>query len=524
MTLIPVIARELRCEARNARNHWLRVLVVGLMLLQALNNTMQSWQWQQTVGADGGHLFAMIEITMFWSIWLLAPALTADSISRERREGTLGLLFLTDLRAWEIVAAKSFAHGWRAAMLMLAVLPVIAIPVLMGGVTAQGILICALFNIASLIWSLAAGMLATVLIKERTRALALAYLLAAAFGMIFLWSINSILTLLGHATGSRSFNLVGDLFQMLWYAPQGRTLGGRTGLQSVMAATAAGSLGVAAIAFVLILLLCGILVRRAFADQPPSRLKRWFDEKFCRPIALKRTLRAFLDWHLSRNPVGWLEQRTWSGRMVATSWMAVVIGLLMFTLQDPGTIFTGRFLVILACGMVMSVMGTAAGSFRRERETGVLELLLISPLNERIIMRGRLFGIWFQFLPATVLLFASWITLSNAWGWETLDWMWWFVCGMVFVPPIGLYYSLATRTFMGAVACSAGVAFLFPVALVWIVSFACSVCIGSGVTLLGLDSKLPLLIETFLQGALAVFCWKRLHRRLRNRSFLLERP
>jgi ABC-type transport system involved in multi-copper enzyme maturation permease subunit len=524
MTLIPVIARELRCEARNARNHWLRVLVVGLMLLQALNNTMQSWQWQQTVGADGGYLFAMIEITMFWSIWLLAPALTADSISRERREGTLGLLFLTDLRAWEIVAAKSFAHGWRAAMLMLAVLPVIAIPVLMGGVAAQGILICALFNIVSLIWSLAAGMLATVLVKERTRALALAYLLAAAFGMFFLWSINFILTLLGHATGSRSFNLVGDLFQMLWYTPQAQTFGGRSGWQSVMTITAAGSLGVAALAFLLILLLCGILVRRAFADQPPSRLKRWFDEKFCRPIALKETLRSFLRWQLSRNPVGWLEQRTWSGRMVATSWLAIVIGLLTFTLQDPGIIFTGRFLVIMAWGMVASVMGTAAGSFRRERESGVLELLLISPLNERIIMRGRLFGIWFQFMPASVLLLVSWTVLENAWGWRTFEWLWWFVCGMVFVPPIGLYYSLATRTFMGAVVRAAAMAFLIPLVVAWIVPFVFSVWFGPANIILDPDSKLPFFIETFLQGALAVFCWHRLHRRLRDRSFLLERP
>src|SRR5437763_1392894 len=70
----------------------------------------------------GGLLFGSLHFTLFWAIWVLVPLLTADCISRERREGTLGLLFLTRLRATDIVFAKTLAQALRALTLWLAVL------------------------------------------------------------------------------------------------------------------------------------------------------------------------------------------------------------------------------------------------------------------------------------------------------------------------------------------------------------------------------------------------------------------
>ena len=58
--------------------------------------------------------------------------------------------------------------------------------------------------------------------------------------------------------------------------------------------------------------------------------------------------------------------------------------------------------------LAISMAASAAGSFRRERETGVLELLLVSPLTTRQIISGRLFGLWGQFLPSIVTLLGIW--------------------------------------------------------------------------------------------------------------------
>jgi len=40
-----------------------------------------------------------------------ACALTADTLSGESREGTLGLLFLTDLRSWDVTLGKLASAG-----------------------------------------------------------------------------------------------------------------------------------------------------------------------------------------------------------------------------------------------------------------------------------------------------------------------------------------------------------------------------------------------------------------------------
>jgi len=76
--------------------------------------------------ADGKDLFRSLHIGLQLAIWFLVPLLTADCISRERRENTLGLLFLTPLGAFDIVIAKSLVHALRGVLLWLAVLPVLA--------------------------------------------------------------------------------------------------------------------------------------------------------------------------------------------------------------------------------------------------------------------------------------------------------------------------------------------------------------------------------------------------------------
>jgi hypothetical protein len=89
MILLPLIAREMRCAARHSSTYYLRTLAVAALLLVSLmfaaGNGFQKDQ--------GGRLFGALHLTLFAAIWVLVPVLTADCLSRERREGTLGLLF-----------------------------------------------------------------------------------------------------------------------------------------------------------------------------------------------------------------------------------------------------------------------------------------------------------------------------------------------------------------------------------------------------------------------------------------------
>ena len=174
MTFLPVVGRELLTTARHTFTYYLRVLGAAAALVASLLFAMD-----HGFGTNlGAQLFAYLHTTVFGAIWIFVPLLTADCISRERRDGTLGLLFLTRLRASDIVVAKGLAHGLRAMTLWLAVVPVVTIPVLLGGVGWTEASVSVLANFSALCWALAAGLLASAWSKTWLRALLAATALA----------------------------------------------------------------------------------------------------------------------------------------------------------------------------------------------------------------------------------------------------------------------------------------------------------------------------------------------------------
>src|SRR5215472_6711939 len=167
MIVLPVIMRELRAAARHGFTFYLRTLGAAALLLACfffgLNN-----EFTPTLG---GRLFGYLHCTLFVAIWILVPLLTADCISVERREGTLGLLFLTGLKGSDVVVAKSIAQALRAITIWLAVVPVLALPFLLGGVSWSETLLSVMVNSSAICWGIAAGLVASAWSKARTRAL-----------------------------------------------------------------------------------------------------------------------------------------------------------------------------------------------------------------------------------------------------------------------------------------------------------------------------------------------------------------
>ena len=155
MVFLSVIERELRVFARHFFMYYLRTFGAGALLLVSLFFGLE----HGFESSFGGKLFGYLHFTMFYAIWILVPLLAADCISRERREGTLGLLFMTGLRGPDIVVAKSVAHGLRALSLWVAVAPVLAIPFLLGGVSWQEAMLSVTINSSAMCWALAVGVL-----------------------------------------------------------------------------------------------------------------------------------------------------------------------------------------------------------------------------------------------------------------------------------------------------------------------------------------------------------------------------
>lgn len=524
MNVLPVITRELRAQARQPFTFWLRMLGVAALLVCGFLFASDT----SFMPNRGGALFGYMHLTLFGAVWLLVPLGAADCLSRERREGTLGLLFLTPLTARDIVVAKGLTHGVRGLTLVLAVLPVLTIPFLLGGVSWQQALASAFVNFSGLCWALAAALIASAYSKNGLRAMALAVSLAAlalciqcyVAGLMAGWSVPGRL---------RGYPNSPDLQLNLLRGAVANGFAWTRGAAAVVAppllAANVMSVFVALLALAVAVWFAARRVRRSWQDEPPSLRAQQMDRVFLQPIIGVPLLNRWMRWNLERNPIGWLEQRRWSGRLVTWSWLAVIVSVQTTASTSQSFAYTFQtWELVIAWLLALSMAASASGSFRRERETGVLELLLVSPLRTGQIIGGRLRGLWGQFLPSIVLLLGAWLYLQkNLRPWSDAPVPIGFFTTTYFVlPVIGLYYSVSCRHFITALLFTLATAIAAPVLVLavmrsvwwlWASGYAAVEFIGPG------DPGGVTVVQLLCAGMFGAL----LHRRLRTRSFPLER-
>lgn len=491
MNLWPVIHRELRVEARRPFNYWLRVLGVavalGIFVVMMLDQ-------QGSASQLGAKLFGNLNTALFIAIWVLVPLLTADCISRERREGTLGLLLLTRLTSRGVVVGKCLIHASRAATMLLAALPVLALSFLLGGVTWREGVTALLFDSSSVCLALAAGLIASSCCFQWNRAMVLSEVLAA----IFLCGFGCLLWIgLAHqvlapfvAPVAAVFNLDAiswrDVLVQALIRLTGAGGGWGEGLNS-LPPTAIPAWLLTAVELLLIAVLvsyAAILwvahrLAQSRQEQPLSaRELRWL-RFFCGPRFWKSLFRRKMMRVLERNPIGWLEQRSTAARMIKWGWLLAVTVVESLVVADSGWSNLASSQLWLLVIMGISLAFSAAASFRRERRSGAMELILVTPLSVGQIILGRLRGLWGQFLPALALMFGVWVLLSlqigildfwsNALYYDTgseLDR--WPALGMfllasfVAIPLVGLYFSLGQRHFLAAWLLTGGLCLALP--------------------------------------------------------------
>jgi ABC-type Na+ efflux pump permease subunit len=413
----PVVQRELRAAARWPLGRWLRV---G----GALGGIVAFWISSNLPFDEMGvELFGRVHTMLLWLICALVPALTADCLARERREGTLGLLFMTPLTASGIVLGKTLVQVLRALTVWMAVAPVLTIPFLTGGVTWADVLGFLVIELCVGSLCLAAGVLASSLTDHRAIAFILAFLLMAAFvkGFNFYRDSRIIKTtttrFLPARVGPGSVTVVsvytvgpttpGFGFQV----PGGSgasTMGGTTVtlLRHRPARILAEDFGIAAIVLLAALRFAGWRVERSWQDKIPSARQRNLVKRYCTPV-FKRwfagRMRRTLEW----NPIAWLQQYSWKARL--SKWGLCLLFLLLECAvidgHNPnalGSLLTALLLILAAAYTYAGVNG-----FLQEKKSGALELILVSPLPIQQIIFGRVWGLWKQFLPATLLLVGS---------------------------------------------------------------------------------------------------------------------
>jgi ABC-type Na+ efflux pump permease subunit len=411
----PVVQRELREGARRPVNHRLRFLSAGvgtvLLWIIVANSDRPAVQM-------GGWLLGGLHTLLLGLILLIVPALTADCIARERREGTLGLLFLTPLSAGGIVAGKALAQALRALTLWLAVLPILAIPFMTGGITWFDAFIALSLEFCAAVLCLAAGLLASTLAQERNAAFVLAFL----FGIIFLLLFSQVfLFILIGAWRGFARSAPGGVAWWRWqvgampfFSGLFDTRGG-AGWSSIATFSPAlskiwtwlcwSSPPVVLLIFYMVARFAARRVKRSWQDKIPSPRRENLIRLYCAPLfrrRFQRNMQRTLDW----NPIAWLQQYSWKARL--SKWgLALLFALIECAIfhaspDSDSALALALVPLLLILGGIYTFVGV--NGFLEEKRSGALELLLITPISVNKLIFGRVWGLWKQFLPAGLIL------------------------------------------------------------------------------------------------------------------------
>lgn len=115
--------------------------------------------------------------------------LTADSVASERRDGTLGLLYLTQLGPFDILLGKLIAHGANAACAVLAVFPIFSLSWILGGFTGAEVIRYLFAGLNLLFVSLVVGLAVSSWSTKQGTAVAS---VAAILGMLAFWPLIAL--------------------------------------------------------------------------------------------------------------------------------------------------------------------------------------------------------------------------------------------------------------------------------------------------------------------------------------------
>ena len=185
--LNPVLARELKQRMRG-RLTWL--VVTGYLAILALILRFVYLGASQSSGSDFGNPLASASVGRSIFHWLLffmlmlvcfiVPGLTASAISGERERQTLVSLQVTLLRPRSIVLGKLLSSLAFTSFLVLASLPLLSVPFLVGGVSATEVLKGVVMILLTAVVLACLAVASSALLRRTQAATVIAYGLTAA--------------------------------------------------------------------------------------------------------------------------------------------------------------------------------------------------------------------------------------------------------------------------------------------------------------------------------------------------------
>ena len=398
MTLLPVVERELRVAARRRGTYWSRLAaavagwaVAAWTLLAASNGSTQ----------NGAIVFSILAALVFVYAALAGILTTCDCLSEEKREGTLGLLFLTDLKGFDVVLGKLASTSVKTIHGVLAVAPVLAVSLVLGAVTGGEVARVVLVSVNLLFFFLSLGLFASSVCRQDNRSLGLAVIMSALWltaipviaRLHFLHMANpDVAFIFSPVFGCFSaLEKMYNRFPHLWFW-----------LNFLLTQIYGWSL---------LFLACWIVPRSWQESFGREKRRSMVKVKSVRGTGERKEV-------LAVNVFLW--RATQPGLQKTVVWLALLaIALMWFALDGflPVTRFdvTKDILTLILAGVVVKawLASEACSTLSADRRNAAMELLLTTPLPEKEIIRGQRLALWRQFAePASAIFLANMILLG----------------------------------------------------------------------------------------------------------------
>ena len=404
MTFLPIVARELRVASRRRSTYWVRtgaaltIVILGtwcflMMRTEGATEISQVLFGIMTGGAVIYSLFSGVRAT-------------ADCLSEEKREGTLGLLFLTDLKGYDVVLGKLAATSLKAFYSVLAIVPMLGVPLLMGGLTLAEFGRMALVVVNTLFFSLSLGIFVSSMSRSTKATTGLTMLLLLLFAgvppVIGSWEM-----LFGR----------GRVVETLWMLPSPGFTYFRAWDTSyrIVQREFWLSLGVIHGLGWFFLVLAALIVPRSWQDRPAGAKRlRWRERwaLWCYGNSGERL--AFRRRLLDQNAIFWLASRTrlkpaflWGGLgLLACGWAFGLAKLGREWLNEGVHVMTA-----LTLNVVIKIwFGAEAGrQLAEDRQQGTLELQLSTALTVQDFVTGHLLALMRVFLGPVILVLVCFV-------------------------------------------------------------------------------------------------------------------
>jgi ABC-type transport system involved in multi-copper enzyme maturation permease subunit len=448
MTFLPIVERELIEASRRRGTYWLRLAIaaVGLILGGWIMLVMRG----APPGTLGLALFVAISIAAYVYSLFIGIFRTADCLSEEKREGTLGLLFLTDLKGYDIVFGKLAATSLNSLYGILALFPIMAIPLLLGGVTLDEFWRVVLVTLNILFFSLSVGMFCSSISRDERRAMVTALLIVLFFAIGL-----PLLAGLAHEWSSATR----EYWQ--WVFAPSPTYAAYLAFDAVFTRTTPNyftlsTLITHGLSWAL-LITASLVVPRTWQDKTLTAEAARRHERMNRlQLGSSDSRRRFRTRLLEINPFYWLVAR--HRTKPALVWAFLGLGALIWTLglafnsrdwlDEAAFVLTG---LIVHTVIKFWVATEASRRFSLDRQSGALELLLSTPISIKEVLRGQWLGLERQFAaPVLIILLVDFVFLLGSRR-ETITVLFWIAIMIVLVADLitliwlGMWRGLNSR-------------------------------------------------------------------------------